>query len=361
MAMSSSPKDPFLIDSHKMHYHMERVLQSQSDPLHTFPIYVEVSPVGHCNHRCTFCAVDYIGYKARSIETQVLKNTLVNMKHHGVKSVMFAGEGEPLLHKSIADVTFFAGAIGLDVAFTTNGVLLDKLLPVLDAVKWVKVSLNAGDEETYEKIHQAKKGDWQKVWANIGEAVDRAQISDKEQKTVIGVQTVVLPDNLHTIDGLIERAKEAKVDYVVLKPYSQHKSSETRVYEEVQYNDSELLSFAAKGNDRTKVIVRTQAMEDWDAKEHSYKTCGATPFFWAYIMATGDVYSCSAYLLNDEFRLGNVNEQTFKEIWEGEKRRAHIEKMKTLDISQCRLNCRMNQVNKYLAKIATPNEHANFI
>jgi hypothetical protein len=41
--------------------------------------------------------------------------------------------------------------------------------------------------------------------------------------------------------------------------------------------------------------------------------------------------------------------------WMGEKRRAHITAMESLDISKCRLNCRMNQVNKYLDEVKTGN------
>ena len=42
----------------------------------------------------------------------------------GVKSVMFGGEGEPFLHKDMAELTLKAHQAGLDTAFTTNGVLL---------------------------------------------------------------------------------------------------------------------------------------------------------------------------------------------------------------------------------------------
>lgn len=363
------PSDPYLIDSHKLIYHPERVAQWKNaltieDKLNVYPIYIEISPVGHCNHRCTFCAVDYIGYKTRKLDTLVLCRALSSMAIHGVKSVMFAGEGEPMLHPDIDILTCTAYNLGIDVAFTTNGTALtDKFIEsALYATKWIKVSINGG-EKTYAKIHQCKEGDWKKVWSNIERAI--AYRRKSALTTTIGAQTVVLPDNLTDIPGLARRTKEAGCDYIVLKPYSQHKSSQTTQYSKVTYEQDAITDTLEQareyGDDSFKVIARTQAMEDWDAGHHQYHTCSATPYFWAYIMATGDVYSCSAYLLNPDFNMGNINDTAFADIWQGAKRRKHLQYMEGLDISQCRLNCRMNQVNKHLSDLKTGNLHENFI
>jgi len=104
--------------------------------------------------------------------------------------------------------------------------------------------------------------------------------------------------------------------------------------------------------------------------ERCYKTCHSTPNAWAYITASGDVYSCSAYISDERFLLGNINKNTFQEIWHGERRKAHIDFMKSFDINDyCRRVCRMNQTNKTLdaiheGKIITPGEmpgRVNFI
>jgi tRNA(fMet)-specific endonuclease VapC len=45
--------DKFLIDGHKLYWHLERIQQWQ-DKKYIPPIYLEVSPVSYCNQKCIF-------------------------------------------------------------------------------------------------------------------------------------------------------------------------------------------------------------------------------------------------------------------------------------------------------------------
>lgn len=333
------------IDGHKLEFHPRRVAEwaESGDDWErartVYPIYVEVSPVGACNHRCTFCAVDYIGYQPVILDHNLLLDRLHEMYDLGVKSVMYAGEGEPLLHKKIDHIVELTPQ---DMAFTTNGVLLDRLDSIA-LCKWVKVSLNAGTEETYNRVHRAKSGDWAKVWANLKDAAKR------KGSCTLGVQMVVLPENEHEAPLLQQMCEDIGVDYVVFKPYSQHRFSITRQYDGYK---------PVKLPEGRKTVVRKDAIA---TTAHAYDRCNATPFFWAYVMATGDVYSCSAYLKDERFMLGNLNAETFQGIWEGPKRKANWQFVRNeLDIRECRVNCRMDKANRYLAEFETL-PHINFI
>lgn len=364
--------DQFRIDSHKLMYHPKRVSQwldadnQWETAKQVYPLYLEISPVGACNHRCTFCAVDYIGYQSVRLETDLLAQRLPEMGALGVKSIMYAGEGEPLLHKDINRIVAMTRDAGIDVSFTTNAVLLNQRFVEESLVRtsWIKVSLNAGRAETYAQIHRTDAKDFRRVVDNL-----LAATTYKKQhglNCAIGVQVLLLPENAAELPDLAALCRDIGVDYLVVKPYSQHSFSTTRIYKDLRYDDflaleSELQAFSTPS---FKVVFRQNTMRKYSENaEQRYQKCHATPFFWGYVMADGSVYGCSAYLLDERFKYGNLKESSFQDIWEGDARRTNLEYVtKELDIRECRKNCRMDEVNRYLDTLKSASiPHINFI
>ncbi len=365
--------DPYAIDSHKLIYHPKRVSRllevgdEWEKAKEVYPIYIEISPVGACNHRCTFCAVDYIGYKTRTLDLKMLGQRLPEMGELGVKSIMYAGEGEPMIHKDIEEIVRMTKSSGIDVSFTTNGtVMRDSFVELsLQHISWIKVSMNAGTAETYAQIHQTEERDFSKVIENIKKVTQFKR--DHGLSLSVGVQSLLLPENTDEMEELVRLCRdEMGVDYLVVKPYSQHKFSETHFYEKVDYSSSfemgkQLEQLSTKD---FNVIFRAHTIKKhMEPEEDRYTHCSATPFVWAYVMADGSLYGCSAYLLDKRFEYGNLNEQTFREIWQGSARQANFHYvMEELDIRECRKNCRMDEVNRYLHRLKEePVPHVNFI
>ena len=102
-------------------------------------------------------------------------------------------------------------------------------------------------------------------------------------------------------------------------------------------------------------------MKKWDSNTKNYNQCFSLPF-WSYMDSGGNLWGCSAYLGDERFLYGNIYENSFKEIWEGEKRIRSLEWVeKELDVKQCRVNCRMDEINRYLWELKYSPEHINFI
>lgn len=353
--------DKFRIDSHKLMYHIDCV-KNWLDGENIYPIYIEIGPSGACNQRCSFCAFDYLKYNEQFIDAKKLLVFVSEAARLGVKSIMYAGEGEPLLHKDIKEIINHTKKVGIDTALTTNGVLLNRdfCKTCLGSLSWVRVSLNAGTSRTYSKIHRASLQDFELVLDNITEAVKLKKRNNNN--CTVGVQFLLLPDNYKEATILAEILKGKGADYLIIKPYSQHPMKKNKIkgaltYSDYLYLDGELQKLS---DNNFKVIFRINAMRKLREKK-PYKNCLGLPF-WSYIDSDGNIYACSAFLGDARFIYGNINQDPFEKIWNSDKRKKIMKMMESdWDIDDCREICRLDEINRYLWELKHPPEHANFI
>jgi radical SAM protein with 4Fe4S-binding SPASM domain len=345
-------------ENHKLIYHPERVSEwlRRGD---CYPIYIEIGPTNRCNHHCIFCALDWIDKKYQDINPDVLNRAFKEMAACGVKSVMFAGEGEPFLHPAVCEFVLNAKTAGLDVAMATNGVLFteEKIRQCLPHLSWVRYSLDAGTADTHSKIHKCGKKDFEKILDNIRKAV--ALKKQNNYPVIIGVQLLIIPENLNEIGPFIEKMKDVGVDNVQLKPYSQHPLSKNRFSLDVKMIDKISKNSSGYGDDSFQVIFRQKSAHRV-REEKPYHECYGLPFY-ALIEADGSVIPCNLYHNQSEFSYGNLYHETFSEIWQSKKRLDVIAKIKEMGIKTCRKGCRLDPANRYLDDLKHPHPHANFI
>lgn len=354
-------QDIFRIDSHKLIFHPAAVNDWLNGKL-VCPIYIEIAPSGGCNHRCIFCALDYLDYKPKFLDLDVLKIMLKQAGMLGVKSIMFAGEGEPLLHRNICEIVRYSKESGIDAAMTSNGVLFTKGISriMLKFLSWIRISLNAGKSRTYSKIHRAREEDFYTVLNNLEDALKVKR--EKRLKTTIGVQLLLIPENSGELFSLAKVLKNIGVDYLTIKPYSQHPLSGSAIdpsfkYEDYIHLNKKLMKIA---DEKFKIIFRDETMRRLSG-QRDYRHCLGLPF-WAYIDAGGDVYACSAFLGKKSFCYGNVYNDSFKNIINSKRRKDIIKRAALkLDTADCREVCRLDKINSYLWKLKNPVEHVNFI
>ena len=351
--------DNIRMDSHKLIYHPEAVAAWLKGDV-IYPIEVEISPSGACNHRCSFCAVDYLGYEPNFLSKDIILRDISHMHEKGLKSVICSGEGEPLLNRELPDMVNSIKAMGVDVAMSSNAALFtkEKAKECLGAFTWIRFSVASLEEKSYYDIQRAPKGDLEKVKLNLADAVEVKK--EKGIQTTLGVQCLLLPGNKEQLPDMALELRQMGVDYLTVKPFSQHLHSGNRF--EVDYQEMLELEQRLKEyeTESFSIYFRANAMQKVH-RDKTYKKCLGLPFM-THIDAKGNVWPCVAHIGTEEFRYGNINEQTFQEIWEGDRRKEVIEKLNSLDINKvCREACRLDAINQYLDELRHPGEHVNFI
>lgn len=357
-------QDTFALDGHKLYWHLDRVAAWQKDRL-IAPIYVEISPLSYCNHQCVFCGLDFIRGERVILATALLMRQIEEMARLGVKSIMFAGEGEPLLHPDLPAIAARAKEVGIDVSITTNGMagtaeLWEKLLPSLT---WIRFSIDAATPETYHQVHKVKSECFDQSIQALKDAV-RIQ-REKGLSVTIGVQFLMIRQNLPDIEKALHLYSEIGVDYLSFKPYSEHpqmlnKSGFTYTKEMISAIAEKVDGFSSSGP--TKIIFRRAATDVYAEGIQKFNHCCALPF-WGYISSKGDFYTCSVYLNDERFKVGNIYSDSMPAIFFGDKRRKSIDLAeRELQIDhECRVNCRMARINEFLEVLNKKPGHINFI
>ena len=348
------------IDSHKLVYHVDRV-NDWVNGKNIYPIYMEAAPAGGCNQRCIFCGLDYTSHKAKFLDVSAWERFVKDASGKGLKSVLLSGEGEPLLHPEIAELTVSAKKAGVDVAIATNGSLMTKDISekILSHLSWLRVSLDAASDKTYEIIHGVPGKHFSAVLKNLEEAV---KIKKKKKYAVtIGAQFLLLNENLKDVEKAARIAREIGLDYFSVKPYSKHPLSINEAGTEVDYEKLLRLEKPLIGlsTENFSVIFRKRAIKR-KLVEKPYKRCLGLPF-WAYISSAGDVYPCSTFLGVKKYCVGNITRTKFSDIWESEERKRVMRIFDKMDARKCRELCRLDEINAYLWKLKYPPRHVNFI
>lgn len=355
--------DKYGIDSHKLNFHPRRVAD-WLDGKTIYPINLEVGLTGACNHRCIFCSIDYLNYKPDSLSKGMLLDNFTELASKGLKSILLAGNGEPLVHPCCTEIINETKKLGIDVALSTNAVLFDKniITECLDSLSWVRFSVSAGTEKTFKLVQGAKDGDFDKVLTNIATAVEVKKAHNC--KTVLNVQIVMIPENVDEIVTLAKEVKKCGADNFIVKSFGLTKLIKTSLKERVDekfYADYEMLErdLLSMDSDEFHVIYRNQRIHNTFQKK-PYSECYAAPFH-ACIGADGGVYPCCNLLGLSEYAYGNLNQNSFVEIWENKRRNDVLNKLKDCKLEPCPTACKLDVMNRYLHTLVHPGEHVNFI
>jgi MoaA/NifB/PqqE/SkfB family radical SAM enzyme len=323
------------------------------------PLYTELELSNRCNCKCVFCGVDHQVNKTTDLMNLALAQKIVaGLAELGNKSLMFCGNGEPLLNPQVVEIVKFA-ATKMSVSMTTNGLALSvEKMGLLDYLEWIRFSVNGCDPDTYRSIQGTSSDNFQKVMENIDGAVARKR--ELNLPVAIGTQLVLLPENSAKVVGLARQMRDIGVDYFSVKPYSQHPLSRNR--QDIDYRQYLSLEEELKEleTDSFKTIFRASSMRQAGAAK-SYRQCLGTHFL-AFVSANGDIWECNVFAGDPRFLIGNGQEESISELWNGNRRRKVVSFIENeLNLAECRDLCRMESCNRYLWRLKNPLPHDDFI
>jgi MoaA/NifB/PqqE/SkfB family radical SAM enzyme len=361
--------DKYLMDGHKLTWHLDRV-HDWLKGKRIAPVHIDVGLSKGCNIKCEYCfGVLQGNFYKKGAEIYFPREPLLRYVREageaGVRSMGFIGEGEPLLNPSVYDAIIEAKRAGVDVSMGTNGILMDTGKAGQEALahlSWIRFNISAASEEAYKRIHRSQ---------DFPVAVQKIRfcVEDKRKRSLpltIGLQMVLTPSNADQVLPLAKLGKEMGVDYLVIKQCSDTVESDLGVFDKLgQYDDFIKILREAEGisTGGYNVIVKWKKIAN--KGERSYSRCLGTPFL-LYSSGDGRLYPCgmcfdSSRGMEEEFRMGDLTQESFGEIIKSERYWQVVEKVKQLDVNKCYSNCRTHAINEFAWSLKHPPEHVNFV
>jgi MoaA/NifB/PqqE/SkfB family radical SAM enzyme len=339
--------------------HLDRVAEWQKTGL-SRPITYELDMTNICNSKCSFC----FGFYNRQSDTSSLtlpevKDIITQVKNYGGKGLTFTGGGEPLCNPSTVDAVRFARDSGLDVGFITNGILLDdeKAATLVDCCTWIRVSVDAGTKEIYQRTHGLNGESFRKITENIALLVKKKR--ERQSKVTIGTGFITFPDITGDMLAYVRLSRDLGVDYAQFRPL-------LKSFSETEINtvpDNETLAMIrecqklATGSFAVLCSLhKYESMKNGTALRN-YTTCYGHNFA-AVISANKKMYVCCHMRGIEKYCVGDLNKNSLEEIWKSVQRR---QASGNIDFADCPLLCRCDGFNTILWNIMQPGDHVNFL
>jgi len=348
--------DPF--NPHKILKHFERV-QAVARGENVYPITVEIDPINICNHRCGWC-VSSASHTGEILSLQRFRELVDEVIDRDAKSVVIKGGGEPTVHPEINEMFRYLQEKNVPFGLITNGSMPRQATTdtILDTAEWVRVSLDAASAATHQTIHGTK--DFSKIICNV------QYLTSHATRTLIGLNFVAEPRNAMEIEPFARFGRDLGVAYVSIRCVFDPANPLPHRMRQIMREQAAAAKLLETGTFRVFLGNFTDAYLDADPNQpFPYNKC-LGPNLVGVVGADGEMYACCFLRGEKKFSFGNVNEQSFEDIWNGEKRKDVMEQVYQ---GKCGRVClggmtanRYNRYNEILNYLALEEQqHANFV
>ncbi len=276
------------------------------------PTHLQIEPTALCNLHCALCHVTEGMNRPTGHMDPGLFKKLIDEIGDSVFLILLWDWGEPLLNPAIYDMIPIAQAKGIKVVTSTNGHLLaqrenaDRL--IRSGLDSLIIALDGITQETYSKYRQG--GNVETVLEGVRMIVDRKRALGSDTPFV-NLRFLVMTHNEHEIPDLKALAESLGVDALSLKTvnphsdnlYSDERSAEDEDGTEFFPTDTRYRRFDYAGDGRTRIRVQNNPCKSlWNMP---------------VVHWDGTVCACT-YDYDEKFKLGDLRESSFREIWTGD-------------------------------------------
>jgi len=304
------------------------------------PVTSELDPSNVCDHDCIFCSTRELRQRDRSIMPKRRMLGLVEeLGEMGVTGITVGGGGEPLMNPNVDDLLYKCKEEGIEVGLVTNGSrLTDHKDAVADTCRYVRISIDAGTQETHNLIHKPRnKGDFEAATDSI---IDLRRMS---KGIMIGFACLVQKENYREVYRACKLFKTAGADYVQFRPVFKL-TPETREITEEEYPEVLRQLMEAKKDFEDEGFKIYGIMHRFSMvlkKELSPTRCYTTPLI-AVCMANCQLALCCNTRdrgqlrdpadYDDRYIIGSFKDKSLKELWGSDRHRKLIG---SIDVKKC--------------------------
>ena len=339
----------------------------------TAPVLVEFDPSNSCNHGCFFCLSGHIHlpeskglptFNRNMLSRNLMMRTCEELVAMEVRAVNWTGGGEPTANPALKECIEYLGNNGVKMGMFTNGTLLhtfDLFDTLINNMTWVRISIDAGDAETYNTVRRTIKGknDWDIMKTNVEELLGRRFLHYKGDKAMdIGVGFVVTPDTCKGIVLFAEEFKNIPVDYCQYKPEIVNAEREGGIQRQAEFWHKEVEPRLEEAKEilGDKFQINGYHFKDLEDDPEllgrTYKKCLGSQIS-PCIGADGNVYVCPNHRGHKQYSYGSLHDRTFTEIWNDiEKRQEVMNQIDNVEkFANCTQLCKPHESNKAIYTI----------
>ena len=305
------------------------------------PVAVEFHWCTTCNYNCVHCSYAQRRKNFKVLSQEVVEQTVKDLINLGVKAVYFSGGGEPTTYKNWDKYAKKFLDNGIETALITNSVpIQDKDLNFLKKFNYFAVSVFSTNEDEYKKITGADNFDRQFALPKI--------LQSKNENVIVGARCVINSINYNTIISNYKKAIEEGFDYIIFIPAVDYEQKKIDLSDDIKLMIQELINQNAGDIDPKKTNLLGLGEKGIQHYKHhngdkfkDYKCCSCAEIRAnAFINYDGNVYLCQPLIGQEEFSIGNINEQPFSKIWNSERHNSVIQKLNERFVTGHCIDCR---------------------